>query len=278
MPGKKECTTGIVPLLAAAAIAISCSALLAGNINIFSKYPDEEITSEPTLYLARSDINTTEMLAADPNSISQTILSEIFNANSAAGARFNLVITTHGWIEKRPWPKDLALSIKSQINSQDWLCGWYDWRGQAKYINPTDAAKYGRDIAGPLLGKRITGLSKNYRHIHLIGHSAGSWVINEAAKVIARETNASIHLTFLDAYVPPFWDEDELGDFPSDPNFIRWADHYFTSDITLGATGKRLTNAHNVNLTDVTPGINDHQFPHYWYRNGHRPICAWRKV
>jgi hypothetical protein len=177
----------------------------------------------------------------------------------------NLVVATHGWYERSRWAEDLALAVKDRVASGQWACGWYDWRKQAKVLNPTDAAVYGRDTAGPLLGRKIVALSKDWRHIHLIGHSAGSWVISEAAKVIAKETHAQIHLTFLDAYVPPFWDEKKLGEAGRDPNIAFWADHYFTRDITAGATEIKLTRAHNVDLTYIEPGVSSHQFPRHWY-------------
>jgi len=236
-------------LLAAVIIATSCQPLRASNL--FSIWKKVKSASEPVLYLAQPDSNSMEMLVAD--------------ANFPAANKSNLVVVTHGWYEKKPWPRNLALAIRNKVEPNEWLCGWYDWHDQARVINPIDAAEYARDIGGPLLGERIVQLSKGWRHIHLIGHSAGSWVISEAAKVIAKETNAKLHLTFLDAYVPPFWDEKELGVFGSDPNVVCWAEHYFTRDLTLGATEKRLTHAHNVDLSNVTPGINDHEFPHYWY-------------
>ena len=80
---------------------------------------------------------------------------------------------------------------------------------------PSDAAKIARDEAGPSLGRQIVGLSGRWRHVHLIGHSAGSWLINEAACVVASQTSASIHLTFLDAYVPKGWDPGTLGRLPA---------------------------------------------------------------
>ena len=236
-------------LLAGVIIAISCQPLQASGL--FSSWKKTKSASEPVLYFAQPDSNSTEMLVAD--------------ANFPIANKGKLVVATHGWYENKPWPKDLALAIRNKVDPNEWLCGWYDWRGRAKVINPIDAAEYARDIGGPLLGKKIAQLSKNRRHIHLIGHSAGSWVISEAAKVIAKETNAKLHLTFLDAYVPPFWDEKELGDFGNDPNVLCWAEHYFTRDLTLGATEKRLTHAHNVELTNVTPGINDHEYPHSRY-------------
>lgn len=263
MPDKKDKPAACFSLLLAVTIAISYPTLQAGNI--FSKEGKRKSRSESVLYLAKPDSNSTEMFIADSNTIFQESTAKVTDVNLPAAVKLNLVVATHGWYEKTTWPEDLALAIKNKVDSQKWLCGWYDWRQQARRLNPTDAAKLARDVAGPLLGKRIAKLSKNWQHIHLIGHSAGAWVISEAAKTIAKETNATIHLTFLDAYVPPFWHENELGDFAGDPNVVRWADHYFTRDLTLRATERRLTHAHNINLTDVNPGFNDHEFPRYWY-------------
>jgi len=207
--------------------------------------------SEPILYFACADSDSTEDF--------------VTNFNECGGEKVNLVIATHGWYEKEPWAEKLALAIKDKVDSEKWVCGWYDWRVQADVINPTNAAKYARDNGGPLLGEKIVKLSKDFEHIHLIGHSAGSWIISEAAKILSSKTDADIHLTFLDAYVPPFWEESELGNLDRDQDKIYWADHYFTQDITLKTTEKILTNAHNVDLTKVTPGVNDHKFPHYWY-------------
>ena len=232
-------------LIAILSIAISCAIQ-----SVKSSSDRQEENLQPILYIAAPDSNSTEMLIAEPSLITNETC---------------LVIATHGWIERTLWPQDLVLAIRGKVDCEKWICGWYDWRYQANRINPTDAAEFGKNNAGPMLGDEIVRLSKDWKHIHLIGHSAGAWVINEAAKIIAEETNATIHLTFLDAYVPTFWNEDELGCVASDPNVSCWAEHYFTRDITLTVTEKLLEHAHNVDLTDVTPGINDHKFPWHWY-------------
>ena len=185
--------------------------------------------------------------------------------NLPGSQRMKIVIATHGWFESRPWPENLALAIREKVDSNEWLCGWLDWRKDAKFVNPRDAAQFARDKAGPLLAEQILKLSKNPQHIHLIAHSAGCWAISEAAKIIARQTKASIHLTFLDAYVPLGWDPNALGDVAEEPNTIFWADHYLTQDITLKVTDCLLKHAHNVDIGDITPGLKDHEFPRYWY-------------
>jgi len=214
----------------------------------------EKPPAEPTLFIVPAESNSADKLG---------LRFDDGNLPSSQGR--NIVVATHGWFERELWPRDLAILIKDKVDANEWACGWFDWRSEARVINPTDAAKYARDTAGPMLAKQILQVSKNPRHIHLIGHSAGCWLISEAAKQLAKETNASIHLTFLDAYVPPQWKEDGLGDFTNEPNLVCWADHYFTRDVTLKMTERWLTHAHNVDIGDITPGVKDHEFPRYWY-------------
>jgi hypothetical protein len=248
-------------LLLTALLAITTSATTAKPLS------NNDLSNvEPTLYIADPHPNSTRMLPADPNIIARfTSPKPSDNNNLPAPPELNLVVATHGWYEKSTWPKNLILAIKTKVDPNQWLCAWYDWRHEAKRINPTDATRYARDTAGPLLAKDILRLSRDFHHIHLIGHSAGSWVINEAAQVLAQQTDATLHLTFLDAYVPPFWHEEQLADFSADPNVTCWAEHYFPRDLPLTTTQKHLTYAHNVDLSDITPGINDHEFPYFWY-------------
>jgi len=177
----------------------------------------------------------------------------------------NLVIITHGWYEREPWAARMALAIQQRADGEKWQCGWYDWRRQARRLFPSTAAKLARDSAGPLLGRKILQLSQDWKHIHLIGHSAGAWVINEAARVIARQTPASIHLTFLDAYVPNRWDETELGCITPRSDTVCWVEHYFTRDAISHLTENVLTHGHNVDISAINPGFNGHKFPWHWY-------------
>lgn len=259
---RKKRRTQVV-LFAAVAVVISRLALWAAD----APGNEQEVKSgsEPVLYLCRADSNSMEMVAADANIISEAILQKSTDGNSPGPDELNLVVATHGWYEPTPWPRELVLAMKNKVNSSEWFLGWFDWRSRSKVINPADAARFARDSAGLLLGEEIVRLSTEWRHVHLIGHSSGAWLINEAAKVIASQTDASIHLTFLDAYIPLFWEQSRLGDFGSDPNTAYWADHYIIHDITLTATGPRLTNAHNVDITAADPDIPDHDFVRHWY-------------
>ena len=175
------------------------------------------------------------------------------------------VIVTHGWLDKgsNDWPAEMAEALMKKVDPNEWVCGYFDWQGGAAVINPIDSAKYARDIAGPRLGKAFFKLGRKFEHIHFIGHSAGCWAIDAAAKTIAKESDSNIHLTFLDAYVPPGWEESNLGDVESEKDV--WAEHYYTKDITLRATHKNLSAAHNVDITDIDPFFKEHEFPYRWY-------------
>jgi len=178
-----------------------------------------------------------------------------------------LVVVTHGWIEQGSgdWPEDMAVEINKRVDPDIWLCGYFDWSDGAMTLNATSAAKHARDVAGPKLAKEILKLGCDFEHIHLIGHSGGCWAVSEAAKIIARETKANLHLTFLDAYVPVFWQERLLGDANVPEEVNCWAEHYYTRDYTLGWTQQDLSFAHNVDITSIDSGLKDHNFPWRWY-------------
>ncbi len=207
--------------------------------------------NKPTLYVVTNEQNH-RIVKADEVNLPQT-------------DGLNIVIATHGWIERTQWPKDLALDIRDKVDSNNWVCGWFDWHNEARVINPRDAAHFARETAGKMLAEQILKISNNPMHIHLIGHSSGCWVISEAAKILAKKTNAEIHLTFLDAYVPLGWDANSLGDIPAEPNKIYWADHYLTQDMTGSVTYCMLAHAHNVDIGNITPGFKNHRFPFHWY-------------
>lgn len=178
----------------------------------------------------------------------------------------HLIVVTHGWFEKGgEWPSDMAQAIHSRIDPNIWSCGYFDWNGGAMTINPADAARYARDTAGAELAGQILILDGNLKHVHLIGHSSGCWAISEAAKILAAKTNADIHLTFFDAYVPKGFDANDLGDIKVASGVNFWADHYYTRDFTADQTAKDLIHAHNIDVTETDQFIKDHNFPWKWY-------------
>ncbi|MCK5000374.1 MAG: hypothetical protein KAS23_12595 [Anaerohalosphaera sp.] len=179
----------------------------------------------------------------------------------------NMVIVTHGWLDKAAddWPADIAAALSETVDPNEWICGYFDWKGGSQVANPIEAAKYSRDIAGPRLAAAVLSLDHGIEHIHLIAHSAGCWGIDSAAKIIAEKTSADIHLTFLDAYVPPKWPQEDLGDITPQNKQTVFAEQYYTKDITLYVTHKNLTNACNIDLSGIDGGIHGHEFPYRWY-------------
>ncbi|MHC5184084.1 MAG: hypothetical protein ACYSPI_07385 [Planctomycetota bacterium] len=176
-----------------------------------------------------------------------------------------LVIVVHGWMDKGQdsWPSEMAEAIGDRTDPNEWVCGSYDWRTSVQ------AAEYARDIAGPRLARAILALGTEFKHIHLIGHSAGTWTIHSAAKRLAyARRDIELHLTFLDAYIPSQWDETLLGRVFLDPKRQKeqcWAEHYYTKDITFVVTEHDLKYAHNVDISAVDPLISEHEFPYRWY-------------
>ncbi len=202
--------------------------------------------------------------AAEPNVVIAADVSPLPTAKKVC-------LVTHGWLDKgeNKWPEELAAAIAARVDPNDWTCASYDWVGGSVVITSVQAAEYARDIAGPRLAAAVLALDIDIEHVHLIGHSAGSWTIHSAAKQIAAANpDVTIHITFLDAYVPEKWNTEILGHVFTDAKRQKtqlWAEHYYTKDITFKVTQHNLPNAHNVDITDIDPLIKEHEFPYRWY-------------
>lgn len=200
-------------------------------------------------------------IAADPNVVIDP------SVNVPATVK-NAVIVTHGWIDKgaNDWPEEIAAAIRDKVDPNEWVCCYFDWKAGAIVLSPVDAVRYARDIAAPRLVKAfLKTLPKpaKLNHIHIIAHSAGSWSATVSGEEIAKATGANVHLTLLDAYIPPNWDRSKMGNVPSAAK--KYVEHYYSRDITLKATARDLANAHNVDVTDIQPGLKTHEFPYKWY-------------
>ncbi|MFC1776445.1 hypothetical protein ACFL3I_03780 [Pseudomonadota bacterium] len=134
------------------------------------------------------------------------------------------VVITHGWgANAFDWVYEMASDVCERVgtslfysdyqpnstmrvcSSDEWDVWIVDWTILAidTLLPPTtqmNAAYEGKKVAKYFLN------AHDYEHYHLIGHSAGSQLIDSAAKILA--PFATIHETFLDAYdfraiVPP---------------------------------------------------------------------------
>lgn len=242
--------------------------------NGFQKYLDAPVTITQTdggvLSIADEGIFAfqyellTPKVAVDSN----VVIDKGVSVNPKAD---KLVVVVHGWMDTGAdaWPSEMAVAIYERVDPNEWVCGAYDWRGGSIVMTSVHAAEYARDIAGPRLARALLALNTDFKHIHLIGHSAGSWAIQSAASEIsAARPDTQFHLTFLDAYVPNRWDDNQLGCLYDDSAKQKtnvWAEHYYTRDITFVVTEHDLKYAHNVDISAVDPLISEHEFPYRWY-------------
>ena len=142
-------------------------------------------------------------------------------------------------------------------------------------------------------------MAGGWSHVHLIAHSAGSALIQAAAKYIHFNSSITIHTTFLDPYVGlNHAGVQEYG------RYADWADDYFSHDLLTGGEFFSLTEgpldyAHNVEVTWLDPakGIapqycssqnstpatltpcaylasSTHEWPHDFYQDTIPPIPA----
>lgn len=192
------------------------------------------------------------------------------------------VVITHGYISNAAsWVQDMANAICEDrgapamlVDAEDHppadsftrICtagGWdvwvVDWRDDAFFIdglalqdpiqNPVEVLSKAA-VIGERLASRL--MLKNYEHVHLIAHSAGSSLIHSATSQLKRMVpGVKIHDTFLDAFDPGF--VSRYG------NKADWADNYVDTRPLIGwigVDGTKLFLDHAFNV-DVTPTGND---------------------
>jgi hypothetical protein len=204
----------------------------------------------------------------------------------------NLVVIVHGCCSdahdvyslKKKFSDAIGRAFSQNPPPEQWEIVIWDWHEHTpKGLLPAAAdeaydAAAGDDSRkgeGNKLANAINQYSI-YKHIHLIAHSAGSKLINEAAQTLSELKNQKnvekpfIHLTFLDAYTPN--DEATKGDnsygyLPDYPN--HYAEHYV--DRSLPFTDAILENAFNFDITGWIgadkgdPRFLGHWWPVYWY-------------
>jgi len=236
---------------------------LKAPVTITPKAPGLLLIADQGVFAVQHEL-LTPAHSAEPNVVIQDGLCIIPTADK-------LTVVTHGWLDKGEddWPSQMAEAIAARIDPNEWVCASYDWKGGSVVFTSVQAAQYARDIAGPRLAAAVLKLDRPFKHIHLVGHSAGSWVIHSAARQIARKyPNTQFHLTFLDAYIPDKWEAEQLGqvfELPECQKSQYWGEHYYTRDITRKVTEHNLKEAHNIDISALDPLIVEHEFPYRWY-------------
>lgn len=140
----------------------------------------------------------------------------------------NLVVLVHGWNPDavpdgfRREPKDensgpavpfeiLVENLQAKLRGSEWALTLYRWERDAdtggKYttnaaVNGTEAAEGGL-LHGWHLGDLLTTGYPNLEKVHLIAHSAGTWVARGAMRMLLeRNPRARVQLTLLDPFMP----------------------------------------------------------------------------
>ncbi len=246
--------------------------------------------------------NTSFRAFSAPAAIERPVLPSSTNilssSTSSPNSERGLIVVTHGArssAESGTWASDLVDAISQTVDSTNWDVKVKNWSefAAAYQINPTEpefnpirsftsvavsGAQLGSNLGQEIVdGYVIDGELHEYDRVHLIGHSAGSWLIQSAATTIQNiDPTMQTHLTFLDAFVPLFWDLGDqwtptvngqrVGTLGSNVDF---AEHYFLEPSILH-TSYELQQAFNVDLsgtTNINPlnVVSRHTWPAEWY-------------
>lgn len=197
-----------------------------------------------------------------------------FTAPDFAPEARNLFLITHGWNDSAApggWVADMADAIEASKADDSWEVNTFDWSFQANnFASPWRARERGLE-AGRALGLNIK--DAGFENVHLIAHSAGAWVIDEAADALRSHGFADgIQLTFLDAFTPYLDEDKDLGDTAT------VADHYVTGaergSLPHGGTDPftrtAIENASNYEIMNLSDDLYmgpfaSHSFAHEWY-------------
>ncbi len=170
-------------------------------------------------------------------------------------AKDSLVLVTHGWQPAwKPvdmaWVDDMTNNITTYIIANglnNWQVSAHKWVEKARTPFPSTALDNAEQEGGNL-GNSIA--NKEWKHVHLIAHSAGSALIRSATeKIKDKWKNTLVHQTFLDPYVGLIYGgRNKYGDNAD------WADSYFTKDLETSGeiftlTEGALKYAFNVDVT-----------------------------
>jgi hypothetical protein len=221
----------------------------------------------------------------------QPVCANAIGPSDPAKTKKGLVFMVHGWkSDVNAWALALESDIRLRIHelqsagridpSVQWFTCAYDWRFLAETVLPITAYAY-TDSLGTTVGNAIATFEFDY--IHFIAHSAGSNLVDKAARVIqdsAKKKPEVINITFLDAYAP-------LNSKSTYGSIADWAEHYVDKrDLAgiLASTNMDLQSAFNFDITaldDRRPAcqdiICDHAWPYVWYGDSvtHSPFFTY---
>ncbi len=185
-----------------------------------------------------------------------------------------LVLVTHGFdwdgnLMDESWVTQMANAIQQRVQP-NWTVVPYIWNGQA--WGTPDLALANAMAQGWAYGHAV---GASYRHVHLIGHSAGAAFVEATARAIKSVSPTTyIHSTFLDPYLSVLVTGLDVYGANAD-----WADSYSAEDWVGGFTGGQLEYAYNADVSWLDPNstpvfypfsgqdvaLSSHDWPHGFY-------------
>ena len=172
----------------------------------------------------------------------------------------SLIVITHGWSNRiinppvinppdLSWIDRMSDSISQYLMNHgpnNWQVYGYKWLNNSWTVGAPEAL-YNARQEGLNLGSAIA--VQGWGHVHLIGHSAGAELIQEASEWIkAVSPTTTVQCTFLDAYVG----NDGAG-YKNYGKGTDWSDSYFAREASGSVTEGCLSNAYNVDVTWLDP-------------------------
>ncbi len=180
----------------------------------------------------------------------------------------NLAMIVHGYnsFGKNNWPESMSNAIREKTNN--WETQYYDWSFDAQ--KSFSKALATTTSHGNVIANYVE--ENDFEKVHLIGHSMGSWIIEEAArKIREKQPSTQIQLTFLDPFISNTIHANIRGSAHLGKSVQglanSYAEQYYSDDILTGSyTGRcALPLLHNVSLNFLTGEFYTHEFPREWY-------------
>lgn len=263
------------------------SAVMNGSTDLFS-VSRPAYQSAQTRYASCGDLNTVTDIA--DNAI---LLSHGWNSNMNvwASETANKICEEIGG----SYPSSTAYLLQSDsvfrhCHTPDWDVYLIDWRSKAGVFDGVvlprwayrNAVAVGRQIGACLKDKQ-------YKHVHLLGHSAGSNLIDNIKMVLkANVPQPTIHMTFFDAYDPYSQlsfsysngsyhiDNMQISNYGTGADWadnyldIRELEHFFRDN--FDRTKTFMPNAFNIDVTRYDSGLNapfvgKHGWPYEFYKD-----------
>jgi hypothetical protein len=180
-----------------------------------------------------SALATLKLLTDPANGNQSSQVSPLFCPLPVLG-KDSLVLVTHGWeplyyplkvyYGDISWITNMADAIRAKAPS-NWEVRTLDWTTVSQLPFPETVLLAGR-IGGLIYGSDLSQ-QRQWKNVHLIGHSAGAGVIESIASVLkSAPYHPVIQETFLDPYTGKFLEgRNEYGANAS------WADNYFVVDL-----------------------------------------------